>query len=54
MNKSKRCCICGKKIIGYGNNAFPIKKGTCCDVCNNKYVIPIRMKGMQGRNDSND
>ena len=38
------CCICGDKIIGYGNNPYPVKtKGRCCDICNNMYVIPMRM-----------
>jgi hypothetical protein len=39
----KRCCICGKKYEGYGNNAEPIKKGQCCDECNNE-VIKERIK----------
>jgi hypothetical protein len=33
------CCICGKKIIGHGNNAQPLKKGICCDRCNIKVII---------------
>lgn len=39
----KRCCICGKDFIGYGNNANPIKNGICCDSCNNRFVIPVRI-----------
>lgn len=34
----KKCCICGKEFIGYGNNAEPIKKGVCCDLCNKRFV----------------
>lgn len=37
------CCICKKPIKGYGNNAEPIKKGTCCDKCNKTYVVLARM-----------
>lgn len=35
----KICCICGKEIIGYGNNAEPIKKGLCCDNCNKEVIL---------------
>lgn len=42
-----KCCICGKKIMGYGNNAEPVKKGTCCDECNMTVVIPARIAGMK-------
>ena len=43
MIKKKVCCICGKKIKGYGNNPAPIKeKGSCCDECNLNTVIPVR------------
>jgi len=49
-----RCCICGKKIKGYGNNPQgaldffnqPIKwrdKDVCCDECNAEFVIPGRV-----------
>lgn len=41
------CCICNKPIKGYGNNAEPIKKGTCCDKCNNNFVILARMLDIQ-------
>lgn len=37
------CCICNKPIKGHGNNAEPVKKGICCDKCNNKFVILARM-----------
>ena len=45
----KKCCICGKKIIGYGNNAEPVKPGICCDKCNRSIVIPNRVKIALGR-----
>ena len=49
-----RCCICGKKIKGCGNNPYgalhlnnkPIKwdkDDYCCDDCNEEYVIPGRI-----------
>lgn len=38
-----KCVICGQKIIGYGNNARPVKEGKCCDECNYTKVIPARI-----------
>lgn len=45
MNKYKvqKCAICGKMYKGYGNNAFPIDLGRCCNECNDKFVIPLRV-----------
>jgi len=40
---SKKCCLCGKEIIGYGNNAMPLISGRCCDKCNIQ-VIKMRIK----------
>lgn len=45
--EEKICCICGKKFEGIGNNAEPIKEGTCCDECNIKVVIPERLEKMK-------
>lgn len=50
-----RCCICGKKINGYGNNPCgtlklnnkPVrwkKTDRCCDKCNIEFVIPERVQ----------
>ena len=39
----KKCCICGTVFDGYGNNALPIKDGTCCDKCNEVFVFPARL-----------
>lgn len=37
----KKCCICGSRFEGYGNNPYPVKKkGRCCNHCNNFVVIP--------------
>jgi len=38
------CVICKKKLVGWGNNPYPIKEdGKCCDDCNTYKVIPARM-----------
>jgi hypothetical protein len=45
-SKELLCCICGEPIDGYGNNPEPYKpasSGKCCDGCNIKFVIPIRL-----------
>ena len=41
--RRKLCCFCKKEIIGYGNNAQPVRDGQCCDECNLSIVIPTRM-----------
>ena len=41
----KKCCICGNTFNGYGNNAAPIKNGTCCNKCNTQFVVPSRLYG---------
>lgn len=39
-----KCCICGKIIKGYGNNAEPVVyNGLCCDKCNKEVIIPARI-----------
>ncbi len=38
------CVICKEEYEGYGNNAEPVKKGSCCDTCNTTTVIPARLK----------
>jgi hypothetical protein len=42
--KKEKCTICKKGINGFGNNAEPIKKGTCCCLCNDLFVIPARLQ----------
>jgi hypothetical protein len=39
----KRCCLCEKAFIGYGNNPAPLNGDTCCDACNATVVIPARL-----------
>jgi len=33
------CSICGQRYEGYGNNAWPINEGRCCDSCNTLVVL---------------
>lgn len=43
----KKCCICGKKFDGWGNNPAPAKeKGRCCDECNTGVVLPLRIAAL--------
>jgi len=47
-----KCCICGDEIQPKGpkgtwtsgNNAMPVKKGRCCDNCDERIVIPERIR----------
>lgn len=52
--KENFCCICGERIDGYGNNPEPYMSadaGQCCDGCNIKFVIPMRIE-LMGRRSS--
>lgn len=47
MEEQKKCCICGCKFTGWGNNPWPVKdEGECCDDCNSLKVIPARLRQM--------
>lgn len=47
--KTIECCICGIKLLGMGNNPYPVKEqGRCCDTCNIKHVIPARITAIGG------
>lgn len=43
-----KCSICNAVEIDgfyeYGNNAEPINNGECCNLCNEDFVIPARLK----------
>ena len=50
-----KCCFCGKEIEGYGNNPHPVggyigqgggADDRCCDECNSRIVIPVRLSEM--------
>jgi hydrogenase maturation factor HypF (carbamoyltransferase family) len=42
MNK-RICVLCKKDYKEFGNNAYPLAEGQCCDKCNNSKVIPRRL-----------
>jgi len=42
------CSICQLPYAGYGNNAYPVNEGRCCDTCNN-IVIGARINQMRYR-----
>lgn len=44
--ETNKCVICGKEYTGYGNNAYPVNEGRCCDECNANIVIPARIQQM--------
>ena len=50
VEDGKNCCFCGKEITDWGNNPAPvctIEGARCCDVCDNRFVIPIRIMMMR-------
>lgn len=51
FEKVEVCSICGKVYTGWGNNAYPINNGRCCDKCND-YVIYERIKKMYSKKES--
>ena len=51
MKKTKKCSICEQTIYpepisnwADGHNAWPINEGRCCSECNDKVVVPRRIK----------
>jgi hypothetical protein len=42
------CSICNGPIVGFGNNAYPVNDGRCCDRCNADCVIPARIERSHG------
>jgi len=42
------CSVCKDQIKDeYGNNAWPLNNGRCCDYCNAMRVIPARLLGLK-------
>lgn len=40
MKRKETCVLCGKLIVGYGNNPWPLSGyGRCCDECNNLVIM---------------
>ena len=37
------CSICGSEDHGFGNNPEPFLGHKCCDDCNDRFVVPVRM-----------
>lgn len=42
------CVLCKKKFRGWGNDAWPLADGYCCDKCNSEKVLPARIAQMYG------
>ena len=38
-----KCCICSVRFKGWGNNPHPFDGERCCDDCNNRFVMPVRI-----------
>ena len=38
------CSICQMPFEGVGNNAHPVNQGRCCNECDWRIVIPIRIR----------
>lgn len=47
--EGKICSICQRPYTGFGNNAWPVNEGRCCDACNSEVVIPARIAQMSLR-----
>jgi hypothetical protein len=45
----KKCVICKLDYVGFGNNAWPIKEGQCCEECNRIAVVPARITQLSDR-----
>lgn len=43
------CSICKGNYVGYGNNAYPVNDGRCCDECNREVVIQARIRAMYAK-----
>lgn len=43
MSETKTCAICQQSFSGFGHNPSPFSGERCCDSCNEKFVIPLRI-----------
>jgi hypothetical protein len=43
LSDKKTCCICGEDFHEWGNNPAPFTGEICCNDCNDRFVVPIRM-----------
>jgi len=37
-SNSRICVLCGKKIVGWANNAYPLAQGKCCQKCDEEVL----------------
>jgi hypothetical protein len=44
--KGQACAICGALFQEFGHSAEPVKRGRCCNLCNDAVVIPERIRLM--------
>jgi hypothetical protein len=51
VKMENNCSICLRRFMEFGNNAWPINNGRCCNVCNDNVVIPARIR-MQRRKET--
>lgn len=50
LSQNKKCCFCGRNIIGYGHNPSPVVEDInerCCGECNQNIVIPARLESIK-------
>jgi hypothetical protein len=45
-DKIWKCSICNGQFTGFGNNAWPVNTGRCCDTCNDIHVLAARMRNL--------
>ena len=43
----KICSICQREFTEWGNNAWPVNTGKCCNACDIEVIIPARIRIMQ-------
>lgn len=41
------CVICMVQFDGYGHTTEPIRRGRCCNRCNDQVIIPARIRAMR-------
>ena len=43
--REKTCCICESRFTGFGCNPDPFdgQVGMCCQTCDERFVIPVRI-----------
>jgi hypothetical protein len=41
------CSICYEPFDEFGHDAQPVKKGRCCNACNDRKVIPAKIAQMR-------